>query len=86
VRVPAARLRPDGGRAMVGGLDVVRDARRVRRMKLLEPGHQVSSAIPGLPIGRDPVLGSGQAQLVQAGHHRVSERGPRDIGQRPAAP
>jgi oleandomycin transport system ATP-binding protein len=32
VRVLATQLRPDGGRAMVGGLDVVRDARRVRRL------------------------------------------------------
>jgi len=32
VRVLATQLRPDGGRALVGGLDVVRDARRVRRM------------------------------------------------------
>jgi ABC-type Na+ transport system ATPase subunit NatA len=30
--VPATRLRPDRGRAMAGGLYVVRDARRVRRM------------------------------------------------------
>jgi oleandomycin transport system ATP-binding protein len=32
VRVLATQLRPDGGRATVGGLDVVRDARRVRRI------------------------------------------------------
>jgi oleandomycin transport system ATP-binding protein len=32
VRVLATLLRPDGGRAMVGGLDVVREARRVRRI------------------------------------------------------
>ncbi|GIH93463.1 hypothetical protein Psi01_40930 [Planobispora siamensis] len=32
VRVPATLLRPDGGRAAVGGLDVVRHAARVRRL------------------------------------------------------
>jgi oleandomycin transport system ATP-binding protein len=32
VRVLATQLRPDGGRAMVGGLDVVRDARQVRQV------------------------------------------------------
>lgn len=32
VRVLATLLRPDGGRAVVGGYDVVRDAHRVRRL------------------------------------------------------
>jgi oleandomycin transport system ATP-binding protein len=32
IRVLATQLRPDGGRATVRGLDVVRDARRVRRL------------------------------------------------------
>src|SRR3954447_10628167 len=32
VRVLATLVRPDGGRAMVGGLDVVRQAGRVRRL------------------------------------------------------
>jgi len=31
VRVLATLLRPDGGRARVAGLDVVRDARAIRR-------------------------------------------------------
>ncbi|MGO9194088.1 MAG: ATP-binding cassette domain-containing protein [Streptosporangiaceae bacterium] len=32
VRILATQLRPSGGSALVGGLDVVRDARRVRRL------------------------------------------------------
>src|ERR1700760_4248383 len=68
VSILATALRPDAGRATVGGLDVVADAARVRRVIGL--AGQVAAVDPNLTgqenlrlIGRLSRMGRGQARV-----------------------